>query len=176
MELDIRLAARACSNFAILRFRIAEIGKIALTHAPGATPGLARRTDRTPHGAPTPIALASAPRPVGVGVRQRELHRHDRAGDRFHRNGGHRPPLPAPPGDLDARAAPVGRITACKKHVKRSDATRCLASSALTPAGQLGPEWCLSYFCTATAAGLLGVLAVYETFGLAAMYAVILAR
>ena len=33
MELDIRLAARAISNFATLRFRIAEIADRALTQA-----------------------------------------------------------------------------------------------------------------------------------------------
>jgi hypothetical protein len=37
MEIDIRLAARVCSNLATLRFRVAEIAEAALTHAPGAT-------------------------------------------------------------------------------------------------------------------------------------------
>jgi hypothetical protein len=33
MEIDIRLAARACSKFATLRFRVAEIAELALTQA-----------------------------------------------------------------------------------------------------------------------------------------------
>jgi hypothetical protein len=37
MEIDIRLAARALSNFATLRFRIAEIAEQALTQDAGAT-------------------------------------------------------------------------------------------------------------------------------------------
>jgi hypothetical protein len=37
MEIDIRLAARAISNFATLRFRIAEIAEAALAQDPAAT-------------------------------------------------------------------------------------------------------------------------------------------
>jgi hypothetical protein len=37
MELDIRLAARVCSNFATLRFRVAEIAEMALTQDGAAT-------------------------------------------------------------------------------------------------------------------------------------------
>jgi hypothetical protein len=37
MEVDVRLAARACSNFATLRFRVAEIAEEALTQHPAAT-------------------------------------------------------------------------------------------------------------------------------------------
>jgi hypothetical protein len=33
MEVDIRLSARVCSNFASLRFRIAEIAEAALTQS-----------------------------------------------------------------------------------------------------------------------------------------------
>ena len=33
MEVDIRLAARVCSNMATLRFRVAEIAEHPLTHA-----------------------------------------------------------------------------------------------------------------------------------------------
>jgi hypothetical protein len=40
MEVDIRLAARACSNLASLRFRVAEIAEAAL-----AQPGAAIRRD-----------------------------------------------------------------------------------------------------------------------------------
>jgi hypothetical protein len=37
MEVDIRLAARVCSNFATLRLRIMEIAELALTQAPVAS-------------------------------------------------------------------------------------------------------------------------------------------
>ena len=37
MEIDVRLAARATSNFATLRFRVAEIADLALTQAAAAT-------------------------------------------------------------------------------------------------------------------------------------------
>ena len=37
MEIDIRLAARACSKFASLRFRVAEIAEMALTQDGAAT-------------------------------------------------------------------------------------------------------------------------------------------
>jgi hypothetical protein len=37
MEVDIRSAARVCSNLATLRFRIAEIAEAALTQDPAAT-------------------------------------------------------------------------------------------------------------------------------------------
>jgi hypothetical protein len=37
MEIDIRSAARAISNFATLQFRIAEIAEAALVQDPGAT-------------------------------------------------------------------------------------------------------------------------------------------
>jgi hypothetical protein len=37
MEQDIRLSARVCSNFATLRFRVAEIAEAALTQHPAAT-------------------------------------------------------------------------------------------------------------------------------------------
>jgi hypothetical protein len=37
MEIDIRSAARVCSNLATLRFWVAEIGETALTQAPAAT-------------------------------------------------------------------------------------------------------------------------------------------
>jgi hypothetical protein len=37
MEVDIRLAARACSNMASLRFRIGEIAEEALSQHPSAT-------------------------------------------------------------------------------------------------------------------------------------------
>lgn len=37
MEIDIRLAAKACSNFATLRFRIAEVAEMALNQDGAAT-------------------------------------------------------------------------------------------------------------------------------------------
>jgi hypothetical protein len=37
MEVDVRLAARVCSNMATLRFRIGELAEAALTQAPAAS-------------------------------------------------------------------------------------------------------------------------------------------